>query len=231
MAVPPPVRPLASTITPMKPSTSPHARRGPICSWKNMNATIAVNGTAMAFVMAPMPTGARSAAQANSANGIAELMAAIAARRNHRPPLNCERTRHRNGTRMIAPSARRISTSANDPKSFAETRMNRNEAPQIAPSATSSIGVSQELTAADDEVRLGALAEAGSGLDMQRLGIGAGAAIVPIRAAAGVPGCKLATQIEEAAERRPLRSVEDFSPDKFASAASNLSGRAILKRK
>jgi hypothetical protein len=71
--------------------------------------------------------------------------------------------------------------------------MNRNEAPQIAPSATSSIGVSQEFTAADDEERLGALAEAGSGLDMQRLGIGAGAAIVPGGAAAEVPGCKLAT--------------------------------------
>jgi hypothetical protein len=133
-----------------------------------MNATIAVNGTAMALVMAPMPAGARSAPHANSANGTAELMAAIPASRSHRAPLNSERARHRKGSRMIAPSARRISTSANAPKSFADTRMNRNEAPQMAPSATSSVGVSQAAIAVVVGVVLVALAGLGFGLDIER---------------------------------------------------------------
>ena len=76
----------------------------------------------MALVMAPMPAGARSAPHANSVNGIAELMAPMPASRSHSAPFSCERARQRNGSRTIAPSASRISTSANGPKSFADTR-------------------------------------------------------------------------------------------------------------
>ena len=74
---PPAVLPLASTATPTKPASRPNARRLLMCSLKTTNATSAVNITAVAFVMAPMPAGARCAAQANSENGIAVLMAEI----------------------------------------------------------------------------------------------------------------------------------------------------------
>ena len=123
-----------------------------------------MNGTAIALLIAPMPAGARSAPHANSVNGIAELIAAMPVSFSHNAPVNCLRARQRNGSRMSAPKARRISTRAYGPKSFAATRMNRNDAPQIAPSTVSSTGVSQELIATDDEGAL--LAGAALEVDM-----------------------------------------------------------------
>ena len=57
----------------------------------------------MALVMAPMPAGARSAPQANSANGITEFTTAMPAMRSHSPGVNCARACHRNGSRTSAP--------------------------------------------------------------------------------------------------------------------------------
>ena len=53
------------------------------------------------------------------------------------------RERHKKGSSTSAPSERRSSTSASGPKSAAAIRIKRNEAPQIAPSTVSSIGVTQ----------------------------------------------------------------------------------------
>src|SRR5687767_12728557 len=63
--------------------------------------------------------------------------------RNQCDDLSCALTRNRKGERINAPSASRTSTSANAPKSLAAMRMNRNDPPQIAPSSSSSAGVSQ----------------------------------------------------------------------------------------
>src|ERR1700733_2827261 len=97
----------------------------------------------MAFVIAPIPAGARSAPQANNTNGMAELMTPIAANRQITRGAKLLRERQRNGSSTRAPSERGTSTSANGPKSPAAMRINRNEAPQIAPSNVSSIGVTQ----------------------------------------------------------------------------------------
>src|SRR5207248_482908 len=80
---------LARMATPTNPPTSPIRRRGPMRSPKKTNATSAVNITVMALVMAPMPAGARSAPQANRANGMTELMAAMPAMRSHSAGVNC----------------------------------------------------------------------------------------------------------------------------------------------
>src|SRR4029079_12221410 len=73
--LPPAVLPLASTATPMNPTSRPNARRLLICSLKTTKATSAVHITAVAFVIAPIPAGARCAAQANNEKGIAVLIA------------------------------------------------------------------------------------------------------------------------------------------------------------
>src|SRR6184192_2063823 len=137
----PAVLPLARMATPTNPPTSPIRRRGPMRSPKNRNATRAVNITVMALVMAPMPAGARSAPQANRANRMTELMAAMPAMRSHSAGVNCARAAQSNGNSTSAPSPRRASTSGNGPKSAAATRMKRNEPPQMAPSSVSSSGV------------------------------------------------------------------------------------------
>jgi hypothetical protein len=99
--------------------------------------------TAVAFVIAPMPAGARWAAHANNENGMAELIAEITMSGRMCARLNCTRPRHNSGSRISAPRVSRISTSGSAPNSRADTRMNRNEAPQIAPRTVSSTGVSQ----------------------------------------------------------------------------------------
>ena len=137
----------ASTTTPMKPAASATPRRALIFSPKNTTATSAVNNTAIALQIAPTPAGARCAAHANSTNGIAELIAPISASSGHFLAGNSARSRHRNGSSTAAPSASRISTSANGPKSGAATRMNKKDAPQIAASTVSSMGVSQARVA------------------------------------------------------------------------------------
>src|SRR5688500_3753310 len=71
-------------------------------------------------------------------------MTPMPSRRNQCDALSCALTRKRKGERINAPSASRNSTSANAPKSLAAMRMNRNDPPQIAPSSSSSAGVSQE---------------------------------------------------------------------------------------
>src|SRR6266853_472511 len=96
--------------------------------------------------MAPMPAGARSAPQANSANGTTELMVAMPAMRSHSARLNCARAAHSHGNRTRAPSASRASTSGKGPKSAAATRMNRNDPPQMAPSTVNSSGVRHGAT-------------------------------------------------------------------------------------
>jgi hypothetical protein len=101
--------------------------------------------TVVALAIAPMPAGARWAAHANSTNGTAEFSIAMPASRSHRTRVNCARTCQKNGIRTSAPRNNRTSTSAKEPKSCAETRWKRNDAPQIAPSNKSSIGVSQAL--------------------------------------------------------------------------------------
>ena len=70
----PAVLPLANTTTPAKPTSNATARCAPIFSPKNRNPTSAVNNTAIALVIAPIPAGARCAAQANRMKGIAELI-------------------------------------------------------------------------------------------------------------------------------------------------------------
>src|SRR5947208_6168814 len=100
----------------------------------------AVNITVMALLMAPMPAGARSAAQANNANGMTELMAAMPAMRSHSARLNRARAAHKSGSRMSAPRLKRASTSGRGPKSAAATRMNSNEPPQMAPRIDNSTG-------------------------------------------------------------------------------------------
>ena len=102
------------------------------------NATRAVNITVMALVMAPIPAGARSAPQANSTYGAAELMAAMPEIRSHRAGVNRARSRHRNGSSTTAPSASRVSTSGREPKSAAANRMKRKEPPHTAPRSVSS---------------------------------------------------------------------------------------------
>src|SRR5690606_6426711 len=134
---------LASTTTPANPASNASERRAPIFSPKNRKPTSAVNSTVIALAIAPMPAGARCAAHANSTNGTAELIAPISASFGHDRAGNRARARHRNGSSTSAPSASRISTSGTAPKSFAATRMNRNEAPQIAPRRVSSSGVIQ----------------------------------------------------------------------------------------
>src|ERR1700676_870162 len=127
-----------------------------------MKATSAVNMTVMALLIAPMPAGARSAAQANSANGMTELMVAMPAMMSHRRGVNSARACHRNGSRMSAPRLRRISTSGTGPKSVAATRMNRNEPPQIAPSTASSSMVRHELAGAAADAAVGAVGAGGA---------------------------------------------------------------------
>ena len=53
------VFPLASTATPTNPATNPIARRVVIDSPKKIRATRAVNMTAVALAIAPIPAGAR----------------------------------------------------------------------------------------------------------------------------------------------------------------------------
>src|SRR6478672_6022545 len=137
----PAVVPLARTTTPAKPTSSDTTRVRPIFSPKNRKPTSAVNNTVIALAIAPMPAGARSAPQANSMNGTAELVAPISASLGHNVSGNCARLRHRNGSSTSEPNASRTSTSASGPKSFAAMRMNRNDAPQMAPSTPSSSGV------------------------------------------------------------------------------------------
>jgi hypothetical protein len=116
----------------------------PIFSPKNKKPTSAVNSTVIALQIAPIPAGARCAAQANNTNGTAELIAPMSASFGHSFSGNCARSRHRNGNSTTQPSASRTSTSGAAPNSGAATRMNRNEAPQIAPSTVSSRGVIQD---------------------------------------------------------------------------------------
>lgn len=97
--------------------------------------------TAIAFVIAPTPAGARSAAHANNVNGIAVLMAAIPTIFHRCAAVNCLRSLIKNGNNTSAPSTKRTSTNAYAPKSLAAMRMKRNEAPQIAPSTVNSTGV------------------------------------------------------------------------------------------
>src|SRR5437764_15127930 len=118
----------------------------------------------MALLMAPMPAGARSAAQANNANGMTELMAAMAAMRSHSATLNRARAAHRNGSRMSAPRLRRASTSGKGPKSAAATRMNRNEPPQMAPSIVNSSGARQGAPTLSAAGALTAAAAAAAGV-------------------------------------------------------------------
>src|SRR5688500_3010292 len=97
----------------------------------------------MLFAIALMPAGARSAAHANSANGIAELIAPMNASFGHSDVGRCLRAAHANGSRTSAPNVSRTVASGNAPNSGAATRMNRNEAPQIAARITSSTTESQ----------------------------------------------------------------------------------------
>src|SRR5690606_40456727 len=62
---------------------------------------------------------------------------------SHWAAVNTFLAHHRNGESIRAPSASRISTNGIGPKSSAATRMNRNEAPQMAPSTDNSSGVRQ----------------------------------------------------------------------------------------
>src|SRR5439155_7956004 len=119
-------------------------------------AMTAANITVMALRMAPMPAGSRSAPQANSANGMTELMAAMPAMRSHSATLNRARAAHSSGSRTSAPRARRASTSGRGPKSAAATRMNRNEPPQMAPSIVNSSGVRQGAPTASAVVAVAA---------------------------------------------------------------------------
>ena len=117
--------------------------------------------TAVAFVIAPMPAGARCAAHANSENGIAELIAEMKMSGPMCLRVKCWRPLHSMGNRISAPRVSRTSTSGSAPNSRADTRMNRNDAPQIAPSSVSSSGVSQRATvgaAAEPAVAAGASA-------------------------------------------------------------------------
>src|SRR3546814_7304125 len=132
--------PLASTTTPANQAISASERRVPIFSPKNRKPTSAVNSTVIALAIAPTPAGARCAAQANRLNGTAELIAPINASFGQSARGKCARDRHRNGSSTSAPSPRRISTSGTAQKSFAATQMNRNDAPQTAPSPDSSSG-------------------------------------------------------------------------------------------
>jgi hypothetical protein len=127
------VNPIASAID----------RHTPIRSPKNRNAISVVKGTVIALAIAPIPAGARCAAHAKRMKGSAELIAPISATFGHSAKGNFERACQRNGNSTNAPSPRRTSTSAIAPKSSAATRMNKKDAPQIAPSTTSSSGVGQ----------------------------------------------------------------------------------------
>src|SRR5690554_4324844 len=160
--------PLARTTTPANPASSATARRVPMRSPKNRKPISAVNSTVIALAIAPMPAGARCAAQANRRNGTAELIAPISASFGHSRSGNCPRARHRNGSSTIEPSASRTSTSGAAPKSGAGTRMNRNEAPQIAPSTHSSSGVSHAASTA----AAGAVAAVGFWQDMASISLG-----------------------------------------------------------
>src|SRR5256714_13616394 len=124
----------------------------------------AVNMTVIALVMAPMPAGARSAPQANSANGMTELMAAMPAMRSHSATLNRARAAHSSGSRTSAPRARRASTSGKGPKSAAAARMDRNEPPQMAPSIVNSSGARQGAPTVSAAGALTAAAAAGATL-------------------------------------------------------------------
>ncbi len=141
-------RSLASTITPIRPTISAINRRSEIASRHTAKATTAVNNGVIELAIAPTPAGARSAPHANSVNGIAELSSPTMARRIHNTGEIAPRERHKNGDSDSAPSVMRTWTRAIGPKSPAATRMNRNEPPQIAPSATSSMGVIQSVCAA-----------------------------------------------------------------------------------
>jgi hypothetical protein len=113
-----------------------------------MKPTSAVNSTAVALVIATMPAGACCEAQANSANGTAELIAPISASFGHSPGAIAARSRHRNGSRTSAPKARRSSARAMVPNSGAAMRWNMKDAPQIAARIPSSTGVSHACTGA-----------------------------------------------------------------------------------
>src|SRR5690606_33791185 len=143
--LPPEVLSLASTMTPTKPAINPSPLRRLIFSPYNRNATMLVNITTVALLIATMPAGARGAAHAKSTNRAAELMMPMPSKRNQCDAVSLSLTRRRNGNRISAPSASRTSTSANAPKSLAAMRMNRNEPPQTAPSSSNSAGVSQVL--------------------------------------------------------------------------------------
>jgi hypothetical protein len=114
-----------------------------MCSRQNRNATSAVNSTAMLFVIAPMPAGARCAAHANSENGTAELIRPISAIFGQCSARNAPRSAQRNGSSASAPNASRSSTSGIAPRSLAAIRMNRKDDPQIAPSSASCSGTDQ----------------------------------------------------------------------------------------
>lgn len=103
---------VASTTTPAKPTSRAIARRMPIFSPKNRKAISAANNTVMALQIAPIAAGARCAAQANSTNGMAELITPMGANHNQRRAGNCARACHRNGSSTKAPSSSRTSTSA-----------------------------------------------------------------------------------------------------------------------
>src|SRR5687767_15306239 len=104
-------------------------------------ATSAVKSTVVLFAIALTPAGARVAAQANNTNGIAEFIAPIAMSRGQRRTGSSRRASQTNGSSASAPNASRTEASGSAPNSGAATRMNRNDAPQIAASASSSSGV------------------------------------------------------------------------------------------
>src|SRR5690348_6141577 len=129
--------PLAKMATPTRPPNNAMARWEPMRSPNSANAANAANGTAMLLEIAPIPAGARSAPQANSRNGSVVLIAPMPMIASQRERVKRARSRSRNGSNTSAPSARRTSTSGSGPKSFAATRWNRNEPPQMAANATS----------------------------------------------------------------------------------------------
>jgi hypothetical protein len=112
--------------------------------------------------MAPMPAGARSAAQANSAEGTAALTMPTRVTRSHMPGVKWRRSRHRNGSSTSAPSPSRNSTSGIAPKAGAATRMNMKADPQIAPSSRNSADADQEDSDGED-IRLDSAASPGGG--------------------------------------------------------------------
>ena len=129
----------ASHTTPAKPMARPNAREAVSLSFSHSHAISAPNSGVVALNIDDSPPVIASTARPKQTNGTAELVMPTS-----RIGFQCTRRapswprQASSGSRNAAAPATRTKASATGPNSAAPMRMNKNDAPQIAASVTSS---------------------------------------------------------------------------------------------